>query len=154
MLKKSIITFFGIGNLPVATGTFASFFSLILLLFLNYYLSKILFIIFFIILLIISFFLVKEHIVKLDIKDSKEIVIDEVLGIYFILLFIKIDYNQLLLNFLIIFLLFRFFDISKIFPMNIIEKKYDNAFGIIADDLVAGFFSVLCYLVIYNFIVL
>ena len=72
MLKKSIITFFGIGNLPVATGTFASFFSLILLLFLNYYLSKILFIIFFIILLIISFFLVKEHIVKLDIKDSKE----------------------------------------------------------------------------------
>ena len=80
--------------------------------------------------------------------------IDEVLGIYFILLFIKIDYNQLLLNFLIIFLLFRFFDITKIFPMNIIEKKYDNAFGIIADDLVAGFFSVLCYLVIYNFIVL
>ena len=148
MFNKLLVTFFGIGNIKFAPGTIASFISLILLLILNYYITKPTFILIFIFLLIISFLFVKEYILELKTKDSQEIVIDEVLGIYLILILIKIDYEMVIPSFIIIILLFRFFDIAKIFPMNLIEKKYDNAFGIIADDLIAGLYTVVLYLIL------
>ena len=44
--------------------------------------------------------------------------------------------------YLIIFLLFRIFDILKPFPINFFDKKYNNAFGILIDDIIAGFYVV------------
>ena len=71
-------------------------------------------------------------------KDSPKIVIDEVAGF-------------LLGNFLsppaikaaaAAFLLFRFFDIMKIFPAGA-AQKLPGGVGVIADDLVAGFYTFL-----------
>ena len=46
-----------------------------------------------------------------------------------------------------IFVLFRFFDIKKPFPINIFDKKYKNSFGVIMDDVIAGFYVVLTLIV-------
>ena len=41
------------------------------------------------------------------------------------------------------FLLFRFFDILKPWPIGWIDKKVSGGFGIMLDDLIAGFFAFL-----------
>ena len=42
------------------------------------------------------------------------------------------------------FLLFRLFDGLKPFPIDYIDKKFKNVFGIIFDDVLAGFYVVFC----------
>ena len=42
---------------------------------------------------------------------------------------------------IISFLLFRFFDILKPFPIKYFDQKYKNSFGILFDDLLAGIFT-------------
>ncbi len=39
------------------------------------------------------------------------------------------------------FLLFRFFDIVKPWPIRLLDKKVHGGFGIMIDDMLAGFFS-------------
>ena len=76
--------------------------------------------------------------------DAKEIIIDEFAGIYFIFLFY--DYIFLINNYItliLIFILFRFFDITKIFPANIIDKKIKNPFGVMLDDIIAAIYTIL-----------
>ena len=46
------------------------------------------------------------------------------------------------------FVLFRFFDIYKPFPINFIEKKFQNAFGIIFDDIIAAGYALLAIYII------
>ena len=82
--------------------------------------------------------------------DSKEIVIDEFLGQSIpILFFYIIFYEGSVSNhfFLIIvflsFIGFRFFDILKPYPINHIDKNMKNGFGVILDDLLAGFFTLI-----------
>jgi len=76
--------------------------------------------------------------------DSTEIVIDEFLGIFFIIICFK-HFNLTIDKFMffLIFVSFRFFDILKIFPANWVDKKIKNSFGVILDDIVAGVYSVL-----------
>ena len=71
-------------------------------------------------------------------------VIDEFLGIYLILLF----YDQIKIinpyvTIMLIFIIFRIFDILKIFPANIIDVKFKSAFGVILDDLIAGIYTII-----------
>ncbi len=42
------------------------------------------------------------------------------------------------------FALFRFFDIVKIWPASFFDKRVHTAFGLMADDIVAGFYAALC----------
>ena len=67
-------------------------------------------------------------------SDKSEIIIDEVLGQLLVLMFIELEFLQLFCA----FILFRFFDILKIFPANIIDKKYSNHYGVICDDIIAA----------------
>ena len=48
------------------------------------------------------------------------------------------------------FLLFRFFDILKPFPINIIDKKIKNGFGVVLDDIIAGIFSTISIYILYS----
>jgi phosphatidylglycerophosphatase A len=86
--------------------------------------------------------------------DAKEIIIDEFLGIYFIIIFsygFKI-FNNELLKILLIFLFFRIFDILKPFPANWIDKNMRNSFGIILDDIVAGIYTIIILALINVFV--
>ena len=47
------------------------------------------------------------------------------------------------------FILFRFFDILKPYPINIIDKKMKNGLGIMLDDIIAGIYSTIAGIIIW-----
>ena len=69
--------------------------------------------------------------------DAKEIVIDEVAGMGVTLCFLPLDFTSLAIG----FVLFRLFDITKPYPINLIDHRMNNAFGVMFDDLVAGVYA-------------
>jgi phosphatidylglycerophosphatase A len=86
--------------------------------------------------------------------DAKEIIIDEFLGVYLIIIFsydFKI-FNNELVKILLIFLFFRIFDILKPFPANWIDKNMKNSYGIILDDTVAGIYTIITLALINVFL--
>ena len=72
-------------------------------------------------------------------KDPKEVVIDEFTGQFIALLAITSsnNTNDIILSILLSFLLFRFFDITKLGPIKKFEEL-PGGIGIMADDIVAG----------------
>ena len=48
------------------------------------------------------------------------------------------------------FILFRFFDILKPYPINIIDKKMKNGLGIMLDDIIAGIYSTIAGFIIWT----
>ena len=86
-------------------------------------------------------------------KDPKEVVIDEVIGQSIPIYLFETahgttkEFSEALLFYFYIFILFRFFDIKKPFPINLIDKKFKNSFGVIMDDVIAGFYVVLTLII-------
>jgi len=162
------VTFFGVGKIKFAPGTFA---SLIITLFFYFLITKtdVLkmlaikddILLFYIIFLIYSYYAITKTKIYFKSKDPKEIVIDEVCGQAIPLIALIILTNtpesmsdhgiriwaaeRLTINIenyiIISFLLFRFFDILKPFPIKYFDQKYKNSFGILFDDLLAGIFT-------------
>ena len=147
-----ISTFFGNGYVSKLPGTFTSLSTLIILYIifevlnfknLNYIL------ILYSIIFFYSFYAVMDSETEFEIKDPKQIVIDEVLGQALPLIFIVyLSSNNLIslpveIYYLISFILFRFFDIVKPFPVSYFDKNHKNFFGIIMDDIMAGLYTML-----------
>ena len=149
------VTFFGIGKIKFAPGTFSSFVTIIILFcafnLLNISSNYILLILFTI--FIYSFYAVSEYIEKKDNKDPSEVVIDEVIGqsipIYLYEISHSVSKNSFeeILIYVYIFFLFRFFDIKKPFPVGYFDKNFKNSFGVIMDDVVAGLYVVLTLII-------
>ena len=55
--------------------------------------------------------------------------------------------QESILFYLYIFILFRFFDIKKPFPVSFFDKKFKNCFGVIIDDVVAGLYVVITLII-------
>ena len=144
--KKSILIIlaklaevYPIGNFKLAPGTLASFVSL----FIGFYIFKLLgltnYIIFLFIFILIGYLLCEIHISVYKRKDPKEVVIDEFAG-QFIVVLSTVSSESIFITFLSLmlsFLLFRFFDITKIGPIKKLESL-PGGIGIMADDVVAG----------------
>lgn len=81
-------------------------------------------------------------------KDPKFIVLDEYIGQAVALIFCRQD----ILDYLIAFIGFRFLDILKPFPINYVDK-IKNAYGVIFDDLLAGFFISLLFFIHYEILI-
>ncbi len=73
-------------------------------------------------------------------KDSSKIVIDEAVG--YLTAMVYLPNNWLII--LLAFVLFRFFDILKIYPVNLIENKVPGGLGIVLDDVMAGVYANIC----------
>ena len=58
--------------------------------------------------------------------------------------------KNIIILFIVSFFLFRLFDITKPFPIGLIDKKLKSGFGIMLDDFVASLFSIICIYVIIN----
>ncbi len=167
-IGKTILTMFGIGYFKYAPGTVASFITCLIFYSLASIdgINQIIFpyIIFLIIIFIYSTILIDKIYKK---EDSKEIVIDEFIGQSIPLLAIstsnelsiklitfldnissQLGFNWFEISILISFILFRFFDILKPFPINLIDKKIKNSFGVILDDIVAGIFATISLYII------
>ena len=137
-------TLFGIGYSPIAPGTIGSIFSIVFLYFLIKFVSYSFLVIIFLIILFTSLKLIEKYSNLLKSHDSSTIVIDEFLGIFLIILFYDyLKFTNDLIMFLLILILFRFFDILKIFPINWVDKNIKNSFGVVLDDLLAGVYSII-----------
>ena len=156
-----ISTFFGYGYLSKIPGTVTSLVTTIFIYIAYEYLGYVdlkFSIIFFLLLFFYSFYAVKDSESEFKNKDPRQIVIDEVLGqaMPLILLLYLNQNNQLSLQievyYFLSFLSFRFFDIIKPFPVSYFDKNFKNYFGIIMDDIMAGFYSMLViYLISLKF---
>ncbi len=149
------VTCFGIGNLRFAPGTIASLFATFFLFSLFHIINvpnNIIFI-FLIIVFIYSFFAVSEYIKLNENKDPREVVIDEFIGQSIPIYLYEISHGTIKVSqdaalfYLYIFILFRYFDIKKPFPVNFFDKNFKNSFGVIIDDVVAGLYVVLTLII-------
>jgi phosphatidylglycerophosphatase A len=144
--SKIVSTIFFVGYVPFAPGTIGT-----LIAFLSVYLLKPndLEVLFFVIFgLLLGIFC--SHITEKNLKekDSQKIVIDEFIGYMASLIFLPLT-NYILLS---SFILFRFFDILKPFPIRILEKKIHGGLGIMLDDLVAALYTNLLLRMVIIFI--
>tara|TARA_A100001011_G_scaffold110749_1_gene117313 strand:- start:206 stop:709 length:504 start_codon:yes stop_codon:yes gene_type:complete len=145
------VTFFGIGTFRYAPGTITSLITTVLLYSFFYIinLSNNIILFFLLLIFIYSFYAVADYIKENENKDPNEVVIDEVIGqsipiyLYEISHGIEKDPQEAILFYIYIFVLFRFFDIKKPFPINVLDKKFKNTFGVIFDDVIAGLYVVL-----------
>ena len=148
------VTFLGAGYIKTAPGTFASLIISIIFFYLfRLYISIEHFPFLCLAMILVftySLYAIKTIENEFKQKDARQIVIDEVIGQSIPILFIEyITYLQTqsfgadLYLYVASFILFRFFDIVKPFPINLIDKKLKNGLGVVMDDLIAGLFSLL-----------
>ena len=144
------VTCFGVGSFRFAPGTITSFITTIFLFSLFHVIKLSNFTILTVLLLIFaySFYAVSEYIKDNKDKDPKEVVIDEFIGQSIPIYLYEMAHGTIknsqeaVLFYLYIFILFRYFDIKKPFPVSFFDKKFKNCFGVIFDDVVAGLYVV------------
>ena len=154
-LNYLFVTCFGIGSFRFAPGTIASLITTVFLysLFHIINLSNNLILIILLIIFVYSFYAISEYIKHNENKDPKEVVVDEFIGQSIPIYLYEIshgtvkDSQEAVLFYLYIFILFRFFDIKKPFPVSFFDKKFKNSFGVIIDDVVAGLYVVLTLII-------
>ena len=128
------------GYIPVAPGTWASLLAVIIWIFLPVE-SALIRTIIVSSAILIGIFVAHLSEIYSGIVDPSYIVIDEVAGMWLALLLIpQIRFPEQLPLFFVAFVVFRFFDITKIYPINKLEQ-IGGGFGIIIDDIVAGIFT-------------
>lgn len=133
MLLVRLATLFSVGRAPRAPGTWGTVVSLPLC-FLLMKLGSLVYMtatIAFIALAIVAAEQYERHSQQ---HDAKEVVIDETVGILVTMTWLPMTWQSFAAGFLV----FRFLDIWKPFPIRYFDKKVPGGFGVVADDLVAG----------------
>jgi len=143
-IAQLIIFGFGVGHLPYFPGTWGTLVGMAI------FVPSIHFDIFFAVLLWFLLAIITwREIEKVELsfgKDAQQIVVDEILGVA-IPLFL---FNDSVLSLLLVFFLFRLFDIVKPFMINRIQK-FDGTPGVIGDDILAGIYTTLVMLTLSYF---
>ena len=163
-INTLFVTMLGLGKIPKIPGTFGSFITVIIMYFFFHifnlsskFILTLLVLIFF-----ISFLAIASHIKNNQNKDPKEVIIDEFIGQSIPIYLYEISHgtekspNEALIFYGICFVLFRFFDIAKPFPVNFFDKNFKNSFGVIMDDVCAGFYvvlSLICFMVLSSYFI-
>ena len=137
---------FGSGLMPVAPGTAGTVIAIPLYLLLNQfdlsiYLAVTLFV------SIVGVWVCTYTSNKLNVHDHPAIVIDEIAGFFITMAVAPEGWLWLLLG----FVLFRFFDAVKPWPISWLDKNIKGGIGIMIDDVVAGLASLLTMLLIAQY---
>jgi phosphatidylglycerophosphatase A len=162
-LNSLFVTMFGLGKIKFIPGTLGSLATTIILYYsfhlLNISPNTILIVL--MIIFVYSFYAVSIYIENSKNKDPSEIIIDEFLGqsipiyLYEISHVTPKDNGDAIVYYFLFFILFRYFDIIKPFPVSFFDKNFKNSFGIIMDDICAGFYVVLtlvCFMFIKSYV--
>ena len=136
-INSLVLKYFYIGNFQYAPGTVSSLFAALVWFFIP---ESMLFKLFFLLFhLFVGFYFCYLFCSRMPSdKDPGFIVIDEVVGMMISLYFVPKIFSA----YLVAFILFRFFDILK---PSIIERvqHIDYGIGIMLDDIISGFLSLL-----------
>jgi phosphatidylglycerophosphatase A len=158
-----LVTMFGLGKIKFMPGTFGSLATTIFLFYLFQALniSSNIVLIGWIIIFIYSFYAVSTHTRDRKNKDPGEIIIDEFLGQSIPIYLYEISHGttkesyEAIAYYVLFFILFRYFDIMKPFPVNFFDKNFKNSFGVIMDDICAGLYVVLtvvCFIIVKSYV--
>jgi phosphatidylglycerophosphatase A len=142
-LIKVTASGFGSGYAPFAPGTAGTVvgvavYLLLSRLFWGFYLLSVM------ILILLAFYISQEAEKIFQEKDSPRIVIDEIVGFQCAMFLIEPTVSHILLG----FVLFRTFDIVKVFPASYVDRSFPGGYGVVADDIVAGIYSNLVLLAV------
>jgi phosphatidylglycerophosphatase A len=138
---RLVATFFGAGTFPAASGTFGSMVALpfgIALLQIPAPLGRLALLVAVSGVLALGVWASARYCAALEQPDSGEVVIDEVAGQWLALVFAAPDNPW---HFLAAFLLFRFFDIVKLWPASWAQDHLPGGWGVMMDDIVAGLYA-------------
>ena len=142
-ISEWFATCFKVGYLPLAPGTWGSVFAIllwwVLLKDLNTYIFGVVIIIFLLIGIVVSNIIIDQS----GDHDPSHIIIDELVGQWLALFLLPEGF----FNIAISFILFRFFDIIKPWPIRLIEKL-PKGLGVMSDDLTAGLITLVLIQVI------
>lgn len=83
---------------------------------------------------------------KLGVHDHGGIVWDEIVGYCLSIAFVPLQWQW----FLAAFVIFRFFDIYKPWPIRQLDRKVSGGLGIMIDDVLAGIFTIVVLAVVLN----
>ena len=158
-----LVTMFGLGKIKFMPGTFGSLATIIILFYLFHSLniSSNTILIGWMIIFIYSFYAVSTHIKDSKNKDPGEIIIDEFLGQSIPIYLYEISHGttkeggETIIYYTLFFILFRYFDIMKPFPVSFFDKNFKNSFGVIMDDVCAGLYVVLtlvCFMIVKSYV--
>ena len=158
------VTMLGLGKIKFIPGTFGSLATTIILYILFHVLniSSNFILIGLVIIFIYSFPAVTSYIKENENKDPGEIIIDELIGQSIPIFAYEISHgtekspDEALIFYSICFVLFRFFDIIKPFPVSFFDKNFKNSFGVIMDDVCAGLYvilSLICFMVLSSYLI-
>ena len=158
------VTMFGLGKISKIPGTLGSLATVIILyIFFHIFdLSSNIILTVLVIIFLFSFSAITLHIKNNENKDPKEIIIDELIGQSIPIYLYEISHgteksqDEALIFYSVCFILFRFFDIAKPFPVSYFDKKFKNSFGVVMDDICAGFYvvlSLICFMVLSSYFI-
>lgn len=128
-------SWFGIGLLRPAPGTWGSLVAILIWYFAEFLHSSIHIIL--PIFILFSWLICSQASHDSESKDNSAIVIDEVAGMLVALSFVSHGVT----SYLAAFLLFRLFDIWKPWPISWVDNNVKGGLGILLDDLIAGLFA-------------
>jgi phosphatidylglycerophosphatase A len=80
-------------------------------------------------------------------KDTSRIVIDEMVGFQWTMFLVA----PTVLHVFIGFILFRLFDILKVFPAGYFQRRLPGGYGVVIDDVVAGMYGNIAFLLLIKF---
>ena len=150
------LTFFMIGKIKYAPGTFASLATCLLFFLLINIFSIAVILLIALIIFCYSFIAINNSFNEFKSDDPQEIVIDEVVGQMLPLLAVPIYETLYPLSVtyycILAFLLFRLFDIWKPYPINYIDNNVSVSLGIMLDDVIAGVYSIFILSIIFYFL--
>ncbi len=140
-----IATFFNVGRIKKAPGTWGTIATLPLALFLGWagplWGMPITIAIF-----VVGLFAAEAYEKQTGAHDSKEIVIDEVVGFLITMTWLPMTWQAYLAG----FCLFRVLDILKPFPIGYLDKKVQGGIGVMADDVAAGIIANVLLQIVYT----
>ena len=159
------ITLLGLGKIKIFPGTLGSLVTVIILyiLFHVFNVSSDFILLGLILIFVYSFPAIESYIKNNENKDPGEIIIDELIGQSIPIIAYEISHgtkktpDEALIFYCICFVLFRFFDILKPFPVSFFDKNYKNSFGVILDDICAGLYvvlSLICFMVLSSYFII
>ena len=163
IFNSLLVTMFGLGKIKFMPGTFGSLATTIFLFYLFHILkiSSDIILIGWLVIFVYSFYAVSTYTRDDKNKDPGEIIIDEFLGQSIPIYLYEISHgttkesNEAIVYYALFFILFRYFDIMKPFPVNFFDKNFKNSFGVIMDDICAGLYvilTVVCFIIVKSYV--
>lgn len=129
-----LATWFGIGLIPGAPGTYGSLVAVPLAWVIVHYWGLLGLAIAIVALFLVGTWAAGRYARARGIADPGAIVVDEVVGQWLALVLVPPDIMAYALG----FALFRLFDVIKPWPISLLDRRLKGGFGVMADDVLAG----------------